>query len=120
MNVQRNRPPSPSPIPITRKVTSFTNKFNRLYQQYYVRQKFDASLFNEVSNTRVSIDVFDKITLGKRYQGRIALIDGKIRFDEIPNRPHGEVISYVTMLVNASIGAILPGAPLIPYADNGM
>jgi hypothetical protein len=102
------------------KLQSFTKKFNRLYDQFYLHRDVDKPLLTEISNTLISMDLFDKITLGKRYQGRMALVDGKVRFDEIPLPPHGQVFSFLTMIINQSVGAMLPGAILMPCGDNGI
>jgi len=99
-------------------VHAFTEKFNRLYDQMYIRCDVDDTLRLEISNTLISMDLFDKLTLGKRYQGRIALIDGRIRFDEIPLSPHGQVIGYLAVSISNSVGFMLPGAILMPCSDN--
>lgn len=101
-------------------IQAFTKKFNRLYDQMYIRHNFDDNLRLEISKTLISMDLFDKLTLGKRYQGSIALIDGRIRFDEIPNRPHGDIAGYITASINNSVGVMLPGSILMPCCDNGM
>jgi hypothetical protein len=36
----------------------------------------------------ITMDLFDEITLGKRYQSRIGW---KVQLDEIPLKPHGHV-----------------------------
>jgi hypothetical protein len=72
---------------------AFTKKFNRAYDRYYIRRDVDETLLLEISNTSISMDLFNKITLGKRYQGRIALVDGKVRFLEMSLPPHGDVFS---------------------------
>jgi len=103
-------------------VKSFTKKFDRVYDQFYIRRgaKLDELLLTEICNTSISMDLFDKLTLGKRYHGRIALIDGKVRFDEIPFRPHGEIIGSLTSCIDRAIGGGLPGAMLEMCSDNGM
>jgi hypothetical protein len=103
-----------------KQIQAFTTKFNKVYNQIYFHDKYDDEVLAEVINTTIDMALFDKITLGKRYQGRIALIDGKIRFDEIPQPPHGEVVGYLTGWISNSIGIFLPNAILMPCTDNGM
>ena|SRR5437762_12625275 len=62
------------------------------------------------------MDLFDKITLGKQYQSCIALIDGKVRLDEVPLKPHGEIIGHLNYKITQMLGQDLPGA----MEDNGM
>lgn len=45
------------------KLQSFTKKFNRLYDQFYLHRDVDKPLLTEISNTLISMDLFDKITL---------------------------------------------------------
>ena len=66
------------------------------------------------------MDLFDKLTLGKQYQGRIALIDGKVRFTEIPLPPHGDVLGFLLVSISHSLGVLSPRAMLMPCSDNGM
>jgi hypothetical protein len=103
-------------------IQAFTKKFNRIYDQYYIRggADIDQNLLGEICNTMISMDFFDTLTLGKRYQGRIALIDGKVRFDQIPLPPHGQVIGSLTSCIVRALGVGLPGAMLQMYSDNGM
>jgi hypothetical protein len=59
------------------------------------------------------MDLFDKITLGKEYQNRIALIDGRVRLDEIPLKPHGEIIDHLQYKITQMVGQDLPWASQI-------
>ena len=61
----------------TIQLKQYIKKFNKLYDQFYRYDNVDQTLMDEVSGTYITMDLFDKITLGKQYQSRIALIDGK-------------------------------------------
>jgi hypothetical protein len=103
-------------------IQAFTKKFNRIYEQYYIRRgaEVDELLLDEICNTLITMDLFNKLTLGKQYQGRIALVDGMVRFDQIPLSPHGQIISWLTSCIDRALGVTLPGAMLQGCSDNGM
>jgi hypothetical protein len=69
----------------------FQKDFNRAYHQFYQSRAIDADLEHRVSEFDIAIPEFEKLTLKKQYQRYITLEEGKIRFDEIPLRPHGEM-----------------------------
>jgi hypothetical protein len=62
----------------TSQVKQYIKKFNKLYDQFYRYDNVDKTLMDEVCGTYITMDLFNKITLGKQYQSRIALIDGKV------------------------------------------
>jgi hypothetical protein len=64
--------------------------------------------------------MFDKTTLGKEYQSRIALIDGKVRLDEIPLKPHRQIIGHLNFIIMQMLGQDLPGETFMLIDDNGM
>src|SRR5579859_3412081 len=104
----------------TIQVKQYINKFNKLYDQFYRYDNVDQTLMHEVCGTYITMDLFDKITLGKQYQSRIALIDGKVRLDEVPLTPHGEIIGHLNYKITQMLGQDLPGATFGPIEDNGM
>lgn len=104
----------------TIQVKQYTKKFNKLYDQYYRYNNVDQPLMDEVCTTEISMELFDKIILGKEYQNRIALIDGRVRLDEIPLKPHGEIIDHLKYKITQMLGQDLPGATFMDVADNGM
>jgi len=101
-------------------VKQYIKNFNKLYDQFYRYDKVDQALMDEVCGTYITMDLFDKITLGKQYQSRITLIDGKVRLDEIPLKPHGQIIGHLNYQIMQMIGQDLPGATFMPIEDNGM
>lgn len=67
-----------------------------------------------------TIPEFEKLTLNKQYQRYITLEEGKIRFDELPLRPHGEIVG----LLNSVIARQVEGANYLDglecASDNGI
>jgi hypothetical protein len=104
----------------TIQVKQYTKKFNKLYDQYYRYNNVDQTLMDEVCTTEISMELFDKITLGKEYQNRIALIDGRVRLGEIPLKPHGEIVDHLKYKITQMLGQDLPRATFMGVADNGM
>jgi hypothetical protein len=104
----------------TIQVKQYIKNFNKLYHQFYRYDNVDQALMDEVCGTDITMDLFDKITLGKRYQSCIALIDGKVRLDEIPVKPHGEIIGHLNYEITQKLGQDLPGATFMPIHHNGM
>jgi hypothetical protein len=81
----------------------FMKQFNRLYDQFYQHGNVDQDLLKEVSGIVIPMDLFDKITLGKQYQRCAALVDGKIRFDDVPLAPHGDIIGYLNIEISMQL-----------------
>jgi hypothetical protein len=102
------------------RIKRYIKKFNKLYAQYYRYGKIDQTLMDEVCGTDITMDLFDKITLGKKYQSCIALVDGKVRLDEVPSTPHGEIVGHLNYKITQMLGQDLPGATFQPIEDNGM
>jgi hypothetical protein len=69
----------------------FQKHFNKAYNHFYVSHVINEDLKRRISQFELTIAQFKKITLNKQYQRYITLDEGKIRFDEIPGRPHGEL-----------------------------
>ena len=74
---------------------AFQKIFNRAYNQFYVSHDVDVNLKRTITEYEITILEFEKLTLSKQYQRYITLEEGRIRFDEIPTRPHGEIVSVV-------------------------
>jgi hypothetical protein len=69
--------------------------FNRVYTKWSRGEQIDEGTVAAISNLEVSEEHFLALTSKREYSKYIALIDYRIRFDEIPLEPHGEVISYM-------------------------
>jgi hypothetical protein len=71
----------------------FKRLFRKAYNQWYRRRvDIDKELLDQISSQKIPVSDFKKLTLPLEGQRYIALIDGSIRFDYIPNSPHGELI----------------------------
>jgi hypothetical protein len=81
----------------------FQKDFNRAYNQFYASHVIDEDLKRRISQFELTIAQFEKITLNKQYQRYITLDEGKIRFDEIPVRPHGEIAGLLTVMISRQI-----------------
>jgi hypothetical protein len=99
---------------------NFQKDFNRAYNQFYLSRGIDAYLKRRVSEFDITIPEFEKLTLNKQYQRYITLEEGKIRFDEMLMRPHGEIAG----LLNSVIAPQVEGANYVDglecALDNGM
>ena len=106
--------------PETMSFAAFQKSFNRAYNQFYLSHIIDADLKREITEFEITIPEFEKLTLNKQYQRYITLEEGKIRFDEIPLRPHGEIVG----LLNSVIARQVEGANYLDglecALDNGM
>ena len=101
-------------------VKQYIKNFNELHDQVYRYGNVDRTLMDQVCDTYITMDLFDKITLGKQYQGRITVIDGKVRLHEIPLKPHGQIIGHLNYKITQMLGQDLPGATFMPMQDNAM
>jgi hypothetical protein len=77
----------------------FQKDFNRAYHQFYLSRPIAADLDRRVPEFDITIPEFEKITLNKQYQRYITLEEGKIRFDELPLRPHGELARLLISII---------------------
>src|SRR5271154_4716818 len=66
----------------------FQKFFNSAYNQFYASGVIDEDLKRRISEFELTIAQYEKITLYKQCQRYITLDEGKIRFDEMPVRPH--------------------------------
>jgi hypothetical protein len=123
--VDSNNPETGTSSPTTARahtiqVKQYIKNFNKLYDQFYRYDNVDQTLMDEVCSTYITMDLFDEITLGKQYLSRIALIDGKDRLDEIPLKPHAQIIGHLNYKITQMLGQDLPGATFMLIEDNGM
>lgn len=57
----------------------------------------------------VTVEEFEKLTTNRQFQRYIALIDGKIRSDELPGPPHCEIIGKVIQLLGRQLNDLNSG-----------
>jgi len=73
----------------------FRKLFDRAYREWFSNNTISPELRKEIESYDVSAEDFEKITLNRQYQRYVALIEGRIRFDELPGPPHGAVIGRI-------------------------
>jgi hypothetical protein len=109
---------TPSDTPIALK--NIRPLFNRVYKAWSQREHVDKEEMINVTKHYVTVDDFVRLTENRELQKYIALIDNRIRFDEIPLQPHGQIISYMTDLFSEQFQTKQPGNVLYGAADNGV
>lgn len=73
--------------PITQQTLNFQEfqkQFNRCYNEWYQCNAISENLRKQVEGVEITIDMFEALTRNRELQRYIALVDGKIRFDELP------------------------------------
>jgi hypothetical protein len=68
----------------------------------------------------VSEEEFLKLTGNREFSKYIALIDYHVRFDELPNCPHGEIIGYIVVYLLGVFQATSQANVLLAASSNGM
>lgn len=106
--------------PVQMSFADFQKDFNRAYNQFYLSRRIDADLKRKVSEFDITIPEFEKLTLNKQYQRYITLEEGKIRFDEIPMRPHGEIVGLLNSVIARQVEGADYADGLECASDNGM
>jgi Uma2 family endonuclease len=94
--------------------------FNRVYKAWSQREHVDKKEMSNVNKHYVTVDDFVRLTESRELHKYIALINNRIRFDEIPLKPHGQIISYLTDFLSEQFQTNQPGNVLYGAADNGM
>lgn len=97
----------------------FKNLFNRAYNEWFQTTLISEDLRKAVESQDVSIELFEKLTLNRQFQRYITLIDGRIRFDELPSDPHGEIIGCVIEMISTQVGGTSSQATFSMTSDNG-
>lgn len=94
--------------------------FNKAYNVWFKNNFIPEELYSEIKSYEVTPEEFDKLTKNRQLQRYIALIDGIIRFDELPVPPHGAIIGTI----NKSLARQLDGPNdmeiLVMVNDDGM
>jgi hypothetical protein len=99
---------------------AFQMIFNRAYNQFYVSHDVNVDLKRTITENEITILEFEKLTLTKQYQRYITLEEGRIRFDEIPMRPHGEIAAVVNSIVARQVEGVNFMDGLEGAMDNGI
>lgn len=98
----------------------FRKLFDSAYNQWFAHNAIDPDLRIAIESQRISVEQFERLTKNRQFQKYIALIDGKIRFDELPGPPHGSIIYHLTRILGHQLDGpngveVLEGA-----SDDGM
>jgi hypothetical protein len=94
---------------------NFEKIFNSAYYDFFHFNKISASAEQAIFSRDVDVEEFDRLTLRKQYQRYISLFEGRIIFHEVPNAPHGEVISRLHDMVRCQ----LDSSVFVGSLDNG-
>ena len=94
----------------------FEKIFNSAYHDFFHFNKISDSAEKAISSQDVDIEQFDRLTLRKQYQRYISLYEGRIIFHEVPNAPHGELISHL----HDTVARQLDSSVFAGTSDNGM
>jgi len=106
--------PTPTPfIPLRR-------LFNRVYTKWSRSETVEKEEMSSLTSMHVSEEEFLKLTGNREFSKYIALIDYHIRFDELPLRPHGEIIGYMNGFLMGVFQFASQANVLFPSSDNGM
>jgi len=69
--------------------------FNRVYTKWSRSEIVEKEKMSSLTSMHVSEEEFLKLTGNREFSKYITLIDYYIRFDELPLRPHSEIIGYM-------------------------
>jgi hypothetical protein len=86
----------------------------------YRKRTVDKASASCIAGRVLTMDEFDQLTMNKQLQRYIALLDGRIKFFDIPNCPHAEIIGHLTFTIGNQLGIGTPGSMLVFESDNGM
>jgi len=98
----------------------FKKVFDRAYNDWFQTTCISPDLRTAVESQDVSIELFEKLTLNRQYQRYITLVEGRIRFDELPNAPHGEIVGCVIGMIMNQTGGTGSRAIFGMSSDNGL
>jgi hypothetical protein len=94
--------------------------FNQVYSKWSRREEVDEGAIAALSNFDVSEEQFLALTGNREFSKYIALIDYRVRFDDIPLRPHGQIIGYMSEYLAGVFQTTSPANVLFAAGDNGM
>ena len=99
---------------------TFRKSFDKAYNNWFRSNSIPADLRAIVESYEVTVDEFENLTNNRQFQRYIALIDGKIRFDELPGPPHGAIIGKVIKLLGTQSDGPNGVEILVMVNDDGM
>ena len=99
---------------------TFRKSFDKAYNTWFSSNSIPTNLRAIVGSYEVTPEEFEKLTTNRQFQRYIALIDGKIRFDELPGPPHGAIIGKMIKLLGRQLDGPNSVEILAMVNDDGM
>lgn len=82
---------------------AFRKTFDKAYNAWFRTNFILPELRAVVESYEITADQFEKLTENRQFQRYISLIDGKVRFDELPGPPHGAIIGELTNILGRQL-----------------
>jgi hypothetical protein len=79
---------------------AFRKSFTKAYNSWFRSRSIEPILRSIIESYDLTAEQFDNLTGNRQLQRYITLVDGKIRFEELPETPHGEIIGALIQLLN--------------------
>ena len=99
---------------------TFRNSFDKAYNTWFRSNFITKDLRTIVESYEITAEEFENLTKNRQFQRYIALIEGKIRFDELPGPPHGAVIGKMIKLLGRQLDGPNNVEILVMVNDDGM
>ena len=99
---------------------TFRKSFDKAYNTWFQSNFITEDLRAIVESYENTAEEFEKLTKNRQFQGYIALIEGKIRFDELPGPPHGAVVGKLIKLLGRQLDGPNSLEILAMVNDDGM
>lgn len=97
----------------------FRKLFETTYRQWSQGKEVKPDIFIKLQSFQLTVEQFDQITLKKNEQRYIAIIDGRIRFDELPVAEHGVLIGRLNKILSRHLDGPNGEEILSMTQDNG-
>jgi hypothetical protein len=94
--------------------------FDKVYIPFYLNRCIDPEVEGVVTKEDISTELLDLLTVGRQLPRYIILVDGRRRFEDIPNSPHGEVACPILSCLYDQLRVGGPGAKLVGCVVGGM
>jgi len=94
--------------------------FNKVYTKWSRAEPIDENDMSAITALYVTEENFLKLTEFREFGKYIALIDYRIRFDELPLMPHGEVAGAIQGYLHDVFQSGTQNSVLVAANDNGI
>ena len=94
--------------------------FNKVYTKWSRAEPVSKEDMSAITSVHVAEENFLKLTGSRELAKYIALIDYRIRFDELPMKPHGEVVGHMASYLGEVFQTTSANGVLIAASDNGI